>query len=179
MPVVIHASARWRHQLSDLSVSAQVTAPSRARQDISFHDDVPDRRNSGDYQGVYQPTEDGRHRAVVTIVGSPSATIADPIGRLSHSETGTIDTDPGAPSFVREVVVSVDVGGRGEPGEWEEEMPSLDRPHRPRPVELVSAPLTSLADTGASGRPYTSPPRWSNRPGEYSGAVPDLSGHGP
>ena len=94
-PVILHASARWNHQLTGLSVRAVTTAPSGARQAVAFSDDEPDRRGTGDYQGVYQPTENGRHRAVVTIAGSPAASIADPVGRLNHSETGTIDTDPG------------------------------------------------------------------------------------
>jgi hypothetical protein len=138
-PVILHASARWNHQLSDLSVRAVVTAPSGARQSIGFHDDEPDRRNTGDDQGIYQPTENGRHRAIVTIAGSPAASIADPIGRLNHSETGAVDTDPGAPFFVRQIVASFDVGDRSKPEEPEQEKPSRAEPRRPRPVRLSSA----------------------------------------
>jgi hypothetical protein len=143
-PVILHASARWNHQLTGLSVRAVVTAPSGARQAVGFHDDEPNRRNTGDYQGVYQPTENGRHRAIIAIAGSPTASIADPIGRLNHSETETVDTDPGAPFFVRQIVVSFDVGDWSKPEEPEEEKPSRTEPRRPRPVKLTSARRTRL-----------------------------------
>jgi von Willebrand factor type A domain len=150
-PVIINASARWKHQLSDLSIRAVVTSPSGARQVIGFDDTEPGRSNTGSYQGIYKPIEDGRHRAVVTIVGSPAASIADPIGRAIHSETGVVDTDPGAPYFVRQIVVSFEVGVP-KPRDPVPETPSGKRLERPRPRRLVSAKRSRLFGTNTTGQ---------------------------
>jgi von Willebrand factor type A domain-containing protein len=141
--VIINASARWKHQLSDLAIQAVVTAPSGAQQMIGFDDNEPGRPNSGSYRGIYQPTEDGRHSALVTISGSSAATIADPVGRSSHSLNGLVDTDPSAPNFVRQIVVSFEVG---EPpkSDPKPETPSKDGLERPRPRRLVSAKRVRL-----------------------------------
>ncbi|WP_170308922.1 vWA domain-containing protein [Pseudonocardia hierapolitana] len=142
-PVVIRGAARWKHQLSDIGVRANVTAPSGATWSTVLVDDEADRRNTGNYQAVYQPQEDGRYRALVTIVGSPTASIAEPFTRLSHSETDSIDSDPGAPFFVRQVVIGFDVGERRKP-KPDDEIPSRPLPHRPRPTRLRSADWTRL-----------------------------------
>jgi hypothetical protein len=104
---------------------------------VSLSDHEPGRPNSGNYEGVYHPTETGRHHALVTVFGSGRATIADPIGRLLHSETGNIDIDPGSPKFVRQIVVSFEVGDRRTP-KGTEEKPSTNQLHL-RPTVLVSA----------------------------------------
>ena len=134
--VPLHASARWEHELTGISVRAMVTAPSGSRQTVAFHDDEADRRGTGDYQGRYRPAENGRHRAVVTILGSPQASIADPGTRLIHSESESVDIDAGAPRFVRQVVVTFEVGHQDRVEEPEK--PSRTEPRRRR-VELVSA----------------------------------------
>jgi hypothetical protein len=143
-PVLLEASARWKHQLSDLSISAVVTAPSGAVSTVAFADDTSGQPNTGAYEGVFKPTEDGRHRAVVTVTGSPASSIADPIGRLSHGLSGTVDVDPGAPDFVRVVVLTFDVGRLPEPGRHEPETPAGKGERHPRPVTLKSAKRTRL-----------------------------------
>jgi hypothetical protein len=143
-PVLLEATARWNHQLSDLTISAEVTAPSGAVSTVGYADDGSGLRNTGAYEGVFKPTEDGRHRAVVTVVGSPASSIADPVGRLSHALTEAVDADPGAPDFIRLVVVTFDVGRMPEPERHEPETPSGKGVRRPRPRRLVSAKRTRL-----------------------------------
>lgn len=133
--VPFEASARWLHELSGLKISARVIAPSGASQTIGFNDDASGRPSSGHYRSTYTPTELGRHRALVTVGRSPATTIADPMGRLLHSENSVVETDPGAPRFVRQVVVNFEVG-RPEKLDATEERPSK---RRPRPTKLVSA----------------------------------------
>lgn len=87
------------------------------------------------------PTELGRHRAVVTVVGSPGSAIADPVGRLLHSKAGTVDVDAGAPNFVRQVVVHLHVG-QGEKVDTADERPSIPGLGRPRRTALVSSNWT-------------------------------------
>ena len=100
---------------------------------------VVSRRASGAYEAFYRPTENGRHRALVTVTGSAGASIADPFGRLLHSENDVVDIDAGAPSFVRRVVVSFDVGNRPELEAAGPEQPWGAGNGRPRPTRLVSA----------------------------------------
>ncbi len=121
-----------------------VTAPSGAVTTVGFADDTSGLRNTGAYEGVFKPTEDGRHHAVVTVVGSPQSSIADPLGRLSHSLTGAVDADPGAPDFVRLVRMTFDVGRLPEPERQKPETPSGKGLLRPRPLRLVSAKRTRL-----------------------------------
>jgi hypothetical protein len=136
--VKLTASARWQHELTGLRVFATIEAPSGGRQQILLHDDLPGRPGSGRYEGVYSPTESGRHRGLLTIVGSSQATIADPLTRLAHSENGVIDTQANAPNFIRRVVVYFDAGVRPEDKQKEEK--PHGRPGRPRPTPLKSAP---------------------------------------
>jgi len=138
LPVRLTASARWRHELTGLRVTAEITAPSGGRTRIALHDDAPGRPSNGHYEGLLTPSELGRHRGIITVIGSPRAIIADPLRQLLHSERAEINLDANAPRFVRRVVVTFDVGARPKPTD---DPKSHERParKRPRPTRLVSA----------------------------------------
>ena len=139
-PVPIWSSARWDHELTGLHVRAIVTAPSGARQGIALDDALPDGGGSGQYLGVFNPAETGRHEALVTVTGSPAASLADPHRQLAHADVDSIETALAVPRFVRRVVVVFQVGDP-PPGEPRPERPS-GKEGRERPVRLVSAPRT-------------------------------------
>jgi hypothetical protein len=136
-PVPISASARWGHELTNLRARAVVTAPSGGRHAISLDDALPDGGGSGEYLGTFGPTETGRHEALVTVSGSPDASLADPYRQIVHADVDTIDTALAVPHFVRRVVVVFEVGDP-PPIEQRPERPS-GKGGRPRPVRLVSA----------------------------------------
>jgi hypothetical protein len=137
-PVPITATARWRHELTGLGVRADVTAPSGARRSVALHDELAEGGGSGQYVGLFAPTEYGRHEAIVTVRGSPAASIADPYRQLAHAVGGSVDTAVEVPRFVRRVVVNFHVGEL-PPVEQKPEHASKRRDGRPRPVPLVSA----------------------------------------
>ena len=139
--VRLRASARWRQELTGLRVTAEVTAPSGARTRITLHDEEPGRPGSGRYEGIYSASEVGRHRAVVTFVGSPAATIADAVRLLLHTDARSLDVDAKAPRFLRQVVVSFDVASSRKVADGKAEKPARKGPNRgrPRPKPLVSA----------------------------------------
>lgn len=137
-PVKLSASARWRHELTGIDVIATVTSPSGAQTQVLLGDDRPHRPGSGNYEGIFTPSEDGRHQGIVTLIGSPRASIADPVTRLAHSKDDDVDTRVGAPHFVRQVVFYFDVGTRPKPRERRPEKP-YGPTGRPRPKPLKSA----------------------------------------
>src|SRR5215218_7144347 len=138
-PVPISASARWRHALTGLQVRAVVTSPNGARRTVTLHDDLAEGGGSGDYVGVFTPFQHGRHQAIVTVVGRPGVSLADPYRLLAHAEddADVVDTALEVPAFVRRVVVVFEVG------EAEGEKPWREKPYgregRKRPVALRSA----------------------------------------
>jgi hypothetical protein len=140
-PVRLIASARWRHELTGIRVTAEITAPSGVRQSIPLSDGPPGQFGSGCYEGFFKPVETGRHFGVITLIGLTSAIIADPIRQLLHSEQAALDLDAKAPRFVRRVAVTFDVGTRPKPGEDQgpHEKPAKRGSGRPRPTRLVSA----------------------------------------
>ena len=137
--VAIEASARWGHELTNLTVFAEVATPSGGRHTIKFGDSEQGRPSTGRYRAVYTPAELGRHRALVTVVGSPRAAIADPLGRLLHSEAGEIEVKAAAPHFRRQVVVYFEIENREKARLEEDERPSESGIGRRRPTELRSA----------------------------------------
>ena len=137
-PVPITATARWGQELTGLRARAVVTAPSGARRAVALHDELPEGGGDGQYVGLFTPTENGRHEAIVTVRGSPAASIANPYRQLLHADADSVDTAVAVPRFVRQVVVDFHVGEL-PPIEQKPEHPSRRRDGRPRPVPLVSA----------------------------------------
>jgi hypothetical protein len=137
-PVPITATARWGHELTGLKARAIVTAPSGARRAVALHDELADGGGSGQYTGLFTPTENGRHEAIVTVRGSTAASMADPYRQLAHVDGDSVDTAVKVPRFVRQVVVDFHVGEL-PPIRQKPERPHKRRDGRPRPVPLVSA----------------------------------------
>jgi hypothetical protein len=137
-PVPITATARWGHELTGLKARAIVTAPSGARRAVALHDELADGGGSGQYTGLFTPTENGRHEAIVTVRGSNAASMADPYRQLAHVDGDSVDTAVKVPRFVRQVVVDFHAGEL-PPIRQKPERPHKRRDGRPRPVPLVSA----------------------------------------
>jgi hypothetical protein len=138
-PVPFYATARWGQELTGLTVVARVVAPSGARHTVALDDSLATGGGGGQYSGMFIPNEDGRHEAIITVVGSPAASIADPYRQLLHAlDSRRIDTSVDVPRFVRRVGVDFYVGDPPRVEQRPEE-PHRRGIHRRRPVELISA----------------------------------------
>jgi hypothetical protein len=139
--VRIWASARWRHALSGLSVTATIVDPSGARTNIRLSDSHGIEDSSGLYEGVFRPQRSGRHQAIILIRNTGNSLTARPLHQLLHSGEKTLKLPKGAPEFVRRIVVSFDVGPRPKLVD-DEANKGLHRkyaPLRKRPTPLRSA----------------------------------------
>jgi hypothetical protein len=143
-PAALHASARWLHQLTGLSVTAVVHDPLGTTRSYVLTDDGLSPNGTGQYEAVVTPTVDGRYTGVITIGHYGGATIADGATLMQHSEKNELSIETRAPAFVRQVPFSFNVGpvrledDSEDPTKWEMPM----RRVKPEPDrKLVSAKL--------------------------------------
>jgi hypothetical protein len=111
-PVRMWASARWKDELSTLRVTATVIFPNGSRRLVVLDDNKYDEPHSGLYEGYTTPHMKGRHRVIIRIENKGSATIANPVRRILHTDKASLSLKSTAPPFVRSVICYFDYGQR-------------------------------------------------------------------
>lgn len=142
-PVRIHASARFRDDLSNLKVTAAVTSPRGIEKRIKLSDMLGREPNSGEYEGFITVDELGRYHGIIRIENIGKAIIAKPARRIMDSEKGEIQGFAKAPKFVRVIPFYFDSGKRRLVDDVEKKR-GLDKVYgyiQDRPTKLVSAKI--------------------------------------
>jgi hypothetical protein len=158
--VGLWASARSRHELSGLRVTAEITAPNGSRYDVVLDDTDSREPESGCYTGTFTPVANGRHRGRMQVENLGQATIASPLRLERHGTAARLDTS--VPRFVRQIPFYFDVGER-PPIKPTDERPSKEPIPRRRRVTLVSAPRRTRGTKAPVKRKHGSRRRGSTR----------------
>lgn len=140
-PVRIHASARYRDDLSGLRVTASVTSPSGLKRRIALNDNSLQRPHNGEYEGFVVASEPGRYQGIIRIENTGKAILAKPVRRLFDSNEKEMKVKVKAPKFVRVIPFYFDSGPRPEVRDMEREK-GLNKIYgytKKRPTRLMSA----------------------------------------
>ena len=140
-PVRIHASARYKEDLSGLRVTATIILPSGIKKQITLNDDSLEEPHNGEYQGFVIASEPGRYQGIIRIQNTGKAVIAKPVRRLFDTKEKEMKVRVEAPKFVRVIPLSFDAGQRPEVKDTEREK-GLNKIYgytKKRHTKLVSA----------------------------------------
>lgn len=140
-PVRIHASARYREDLSGLHITANVISPSGIKKQVTLNDDSLEEPRSGEYEGFVIASESGRYQGLIRIQNTGKAIIAKPVRRLFDTRKKEMKVKVNAPKFVRVIPFSFDAGQRPEVKDTEREkgFNTIYGYTKKRPTKLVSA----------------------------------------
>ena len=125
-PVRIWASARWKHQLSGLLVTATINGPDGRSHLIKMNDELINEPSNGQYEGLFCPMKTGRYHGVIRIQNFGQAVLSNPIRHILHSTKGKVDLPVKVPRFVREIPFYFDSGER----------PKIDADHKEQPLKF-------------------------------------------
>ncbi|MDO8362461.1 MAG: VWA domain-containing protein [Actinomycetota bacterium] len=143
-PAMLHASARWLHQLTGLRITAEVHDPLGTTRTVVLTDNGVPRDGTGQFEAAIATTVDGRYTGLITVSHLGDAQIADASTLMLHSAKDELSAEVKVPPFVRQIPFSFEVGSprdikdEEDPQRWE--IPEV-RVHPKPDRKVVSAKL--------------------------------------
>ena len=149
-PIRLRASAKWKHELSNLRVSAIAIGPDGREYESILSDMTTNEPNTGLYEGYLNPLVPGRYQGILRIENIGRAIIARPMQRALDHEENSLSIKVDVPRFVRKIPFYFDSGERPEVRDEEKTMKTTMLI-----IIAISFAVASIISFGSSALTYS------------------------